>query len=201
MFCTKCGNQVTSNVMFCPSCGAALPSRCSTLEKQRTIPRIYNASYVKPLIIGIVLLIIGVSAFHFIWGGDEPEDVAKKWISCIVDEKYDDTMKLYSVQFLAEQTTFFGMDELKQGISNLHYIIVDVAKEKASSFTYSTQKITDSTAIVTANDQGNRIIYIFEMAKINDKWLITKDRAQYSSDIQAKLMERSRKQFSPYRPY
>ena len=90
-FCPKCGSKIDENMMFCSKCGAALkPTQASTESAPRTVvyrneknekqekgektekheKRVYG--FMGPLIGGLILILIGLTAYLELMYGVEP---------------------------------------------------------------------------------------------------------------------------------
>jgi uncharacterized Zn finger protein (UPF0148 family) len=82
-YCPKCGNQITEDMVFCPKCGASLKAEQVQATPQPQRPMTYRHekeektekgekhekrekheyAFIGPLIGGIILLFIGLSAY------------------------------------------------------------------------------------------------------------------------------------------
>ena len=188
MFCTKCGNQVNGSLSFCPKCGNPINSQQGNYSNAPSQSRGSFPAWIKPLVIILIFALVGFGAYSF-FGKDNPEAVAKKLINNIVDKKYESAQKLYSHEYISRAQLFGGKQALLEGLETFNQIIVGLAKESASSFSYSTHKISDTKARVTAASSKNRIVFTFDMAKFDDKWLITADGIDYSPEFQKIVLD------------
>lgn len=90
-FCPKCGNSISGDMVFCPKCGATLKVEQTTVRPERPVTYRHEKeekrekggekgekhekreyAFIGPLIGGIVLLFIGLSAYLSITGYVEP---------------------------------------------------------------------------------------------------------------------------------
>ena len=184
MFCTKCGNQVNGNLSFCPMCGNPINSQQGNYSSTPSQSRGSFPAWIKPLVIILVIALVGFGAYS-LFGKDSPEAVAKKYISNVVDKKYESAQKLYTPEYLARAQIFGG--KIADGFNAINQVIVDLGKLSASSFSYSTHKASDTRATVTATSSNNHIVFTFDMAKYDDKWLIIHDKIDYSPEFQEKV--------------
>lgn len=89
-YCPKCGNKITEDMVFCPKCGASLKTEQATPQPQRPVTYRHEKeekrekgsekgekhekrekreyAFIGPLIGGIILLFIGLSAYLSITG-------------------------------------------------------------------------------------------------------------------------------------
>jgi len=186
MFCTKCGMEISEKLKFCPKCGEVLENQSAV----QTVSGFKFAGYIKPaaIILVIIVLIGGVYAF---FAGNKPEDTAKNWINLILAEKYDETLKLYSVDLQAGLQTSSVNDHIPETeiFKRINWIITQAAQDNASSFTYKTQKISDSSAKVIISDKSKDVVYTLELSKFDKEWVIVKVNDQFSPTVLAKFQE------------
>jgi uncharacterized membrane protein YvbJ len=81
-YCPKCGNRITEDMVFCPKCGAPLKVEQATAQPQRPVTyrhekeekrekgtekgekrEKHEYAFIGPLIGGIIILFIGLSAY------------------------------------------------------------------------------------------------------------------------------------------
>jgi len=81
-YCPKCGNEITEDMVFCPKCGASLKIEQATAQPQRPVTyrhekqekrekgsekgekhEKHEYAFIGPLIGGIIILFIGLSAY------------------------------------------------------------------------------------------------------------------------------------------
>lgn len=86
-YCPKCGNEITEDMVFCPKCGASLKTEQATAQPQRPVTyrhekeekrekggekgekhEKHEYAFIGPLIGGIILLFVGLSAYLSIAG-------------------------------------------------------------------------------------------------------------------------------------
>lgn len=89
-YCPKCGNKITEDMIFCPKCGAPLKVEQATAQPQRPVTyrhekdektekgsekgekhekrEKHEYGFIGPLIGGIIILFIGLSAYLSITG-------------------------------------------------------------------------------------------------------------------------------------
>tara|TARA_B100000508_G_scaffold120886_1_gene102231 strand:+ start:403 stop:1320 length:918 start_codon:yes stop_codon:yes gene_type:complete len=151
MFCTNCGNKIESGQNFCTSCGSPASSAKKeiqrdvqrqanqTTEKQWTTGRIIKYAVVTVIVVGLLIIKLGISAYNSVEG--EAIDTNNRGIAAMDSGNTDEAVRNFSDAAESATTNSNKLNSLK----NLGYTYAsngDVA-EAIQAFSEAL-KLTDS---------------------------------------------------------
>lgn len=120
MFCGECGTKNNKGDLFCSNCGAKLE-----VEKPK---KVLNKKNKLLIIIAVVLIVILFGSYKIVSGLTSPKNIAKKYISAVVN---NDSDKLYKYLGIDGDKTFVTKNSFKKIIESNkndidNYSITDV---------------------------------------------------------------------------